>query len=117
MRDRPHDDFGVSVDVHLEAVIRASSAGDDLVVVSRSTFSNETSFANVTAIVPGSRKVITVMSVASKEHIKLWWPNGLGNQPLYDLEISLQDSSFKLITPWVRKRIGPSKNVLYSFLP
>jgi beta-mannosidase len=35
----------------------------------------------------------------------LWWPNGQGDQPLYDLEVDILDGSGKLIGTWAR-RIG-----------
>lgn len=39
------------------------------------------------------------------EDPKLWWPNGMGEQPLYDLEISIFDSSENKLDS-IKKRIG-----------
>jgi beta-mannosidase len=42
----------------------------------------------------------TALSVAKPE---LWWPNGLGDQPLYDLEVELCDDGGEVIDVWKRK--------------
>jgi beta-mannosidase len=34
---------------------------------------------------------------------RLWWPNGLGDQPLYDLEVELRDRSGNRVDVWKRK--------------
>jgi beta-mannosidase len=34
---------------------------------------------------------------------ELWWPNGLGEQPLYDLTVELCDGGGKVIDSWQRK--------------
>lgn len=108
MLDGPLGDFVVSVDVHLETVAGASSSSaiEGLLIAVRSGFSKETIYANATSIEPGNSTVVAVTLIASKDHIKLWWPNGMGNQPLYHLDASIQDSSYQLVTPWIRKRIG-----------
>ncbi len=36
---------------------------------------------------------------------ELWWPNGLGSQPLYDVDAHALDESGKIVDRW-RKRIG-----------
>ena len=50
--------------------------------------------------------------VATIDHLKatvarpqLWWPNGHGRQPLYDVELELLDGSGRVIDTW-RRRIG-----------
>jgi beta-mannosidase len=39
------------------------------------------------------------------ERARLWWPNGLGAQPLYRLDVKLRDSSGNDVDAWTR-RIG-----------
>ncbi len=36
---------------------------------------------------------------------RLWWPNGLGEQPLYDLDVELIDAAGRVLDTWSR-RIG-----------
>ncbi len=36
---------------------------------------------------------------------RLWWPNGLGGQPLYDLDLAVADATGRIIGRW-RRRIG-----------
>jgi beta-mannosidase len=44
---------------------------------------------------------------ASKESIELWWPNSLGEQPLYILELAIKhDSDSDGQLRWMQKRIG-----------
>ena len=37
------------------------------------------------------------------ENPKLWWPNGYGKQPLYDIEVILKDKDGNAIDSWKRK--------------
>ena len=36
---------------------------------------------------------------------ELWWPNDLGEQPLYDLEVELRDDAGQVVDVW-KKKIG-----------
>jgi beta-mannosidase len=41
-----------------------------------------------------------ILSITKPE---LWWPNGLGEQPLYDLEVELRDDADRVVDLWKRK--------------
>jgi hypothetical protein len=51
-----------------------------------------------------SSSVVTHSSIVSKEKIKLWWPNGMGEQPLYDF--SVETSMKGLCCNQMKKRNG-----------
>ena len=36
---------------------------------------------------------------------RLWWPNGLGDQPLYTVSVTLMDEADQALDAW-RKKIG-----------
>ena len=68
--------------------------------------------ATVTVIAPGGETTTVVKQVSEGknsfeidiENAKLWWPNGYGEQPLYDVEFSLNHDGDELDTE--RYRIG-----------
>ena len=81
--------------------------------VKRSWWANEPAIINVQVLTPDDA-VITEQIPAPhyEEHVsieihnpQLWWPNGYGNQPLYHVVVSLQDSS-EAILDQIRLRIG-----------
>lgn len=47
----------------------------------------------------------TVRQTISLEQVELWWPNGSGNQPLYDIELSVFDENGRLCDK-SQKQIG-----------
>ena len=55
-------------------------------------------------------EVLTAQLDSEKEDLvvehsgKLWWPNGLGEQPLYQVQVSLLDESGKVWDIWERSR-------------
>ncbi|XP_067931655.1 beta-mannosidase-like [Watersipora subatra] len=50
----------------------------------------------------GSTDRVNVTLTFDKQLVKLWWPNGYGAQPLYNLSISLSRDE----PIWIRKRVG-----------
>ncbi len=46
-----------------------------------------------------------VVSALVIEEPQLWWPNGMGEQPLYDVEVTLSDADGDTLDTWTR-RIG-----------
>ena len=52
------------------------------------------------------RKVAEIAGLkASIENPRLWWPNGHGEQPLYEVVLELRDAAGKVVDTW-KKRIG-----------
>lgn len=52
------------------------------------------------ALDAGAPKAVLALDV---ENPKIWWPHGLGDQPLYDLEIALTDEAGTVLDRWTRK--------------
>ena len=65
----------------------------------------------VTIIDPDGNKVYDKADISSGisiEDPKLWWPNGLGGQPLYTVRVELADNDGEVLDEWER-RIGLRK--------
>jgi hypothetical protein len=59
--------------------------------------------------------IVTFNMTASKDSIELWWPNGMGEQPMYDVHVGIlspeerelgMQSISQAATTWITKRIG-----------
>ena len=59
-----------------------------------------------TSIEEPNTLIISVRTQVSREEINLWWPNGLGNQPLYTSEVAFRDKWYGTLTSWVQRQIG-----------
>jgi beta-mannosidase len=105
--DGPADDFVVHVDVYVRCVVDTTEAQTHSFILARSTFSNETFRIPLPKLRAGDEQTISFNMTASKESIKLWWPNGLGEQPLYMLELAIKhDNESDGQLRWMQKRIG-----------
>jgi beta-mannosidase len=52
------------------------------------------------------KKITTFEGLKAKiDNPQLWWPNGQGDQPLYDVELELLDGAGKVLDVW-RRKIG-----------
>lgn len=80
------------VKVHVTAELEAPAAGS---TVLRVDLDGRTAEAQV-ALVPGANTATATVEVRDPQ---LWWPNGHGGQPLYNLRVQAGDES-------LRKRIG-----------
>ena len=74
-----HADFEVRATVHL----RANSAGSASVSVQGGWAATATATTTV-ALTPGANAVTLVLT-ATAAQVQLWWPNGMGKQPLYTI--------------------------------
>ena len=66
---------------------------------------------HVTITDPDGNKLYDKVDISSDIVIKdpkLWWPNGLGEQPLYTIRVELADNDGKVLDEWER-RIGLRK--------
>jgi hypothetical protein len=105
--DGPADNFVVRVEVHVRCV---SDTETHSFIRARSDFSNKTFHMPLPKLRAGHEQSVSFNITASKENIKLWWPNGLGEQPLYTLELAIahasSDSDSFGRLQWMQKRIG-----------
>lgn len=56
-------------------------------------------------IVSRSGNVVARGHTVEIDHPELWWPNGMGEQPLYHIEVTLRASNGEVLDTWER-RIG-----------
>lgn len=78
---------------HAELTLHYETTGDATGLCVESTLS-----LNGTPVASGTESL-------SVDNPQLWWPNGLGEQPLYDLEVRLLDTEGHVLDTW-QKRIG-----------
>jgi hypothetical protein len=107
----PQGDFTIVMDVHLEFAKSSSSSSPSFVpslVVESSDFG--TQVIPVTPPTESNMTIVKVSMVAPKESVQLWWPNGMGEQPLYDIHVGILTNATNA-TLRIRKRIGTRKGV------
>ena len=116
MLDGPLADFSVLLEVHLEyhsfeslksgsRVAQKRNLGQIPRLLVRSDFSKTRYHELNTSAISNSTSKVQFNLTASKEDVSLWWPNGLGEQPLYDIFIGIEDANSS--TSWeIRKRVG-----------
>jgi hypothetical protein len=115
---RSDADFLVSVNVHLDFVKNAlPQPRHQFWAVARSDFATEMQKQLLTppSETERSHQIIIFNMTASKDEIELWWPNGMGAQPLYRIEVCIlsdTETSSNDATVCTQKRIGT-----YLFLP
>jgi beta-mannosidase len=102
-------DFTIDVDVHLEFA-KSSSASSFVpsLVVESSDFG--TQILPVTPPTGTNTTIVKVSMVAPKESVQLWWPNGMGEQPLYNIYVRIITNATNT-TLRIRKRIGTWKGL------
>ncbi|KAL3920780.1 MAG: hypothetical protein SGILL_003085 [Bacillariaceae sp.] len=47
--------------------------------------------------------VVTLSIDVPKDEVELWWPRGMGKQPLYNISVGMRGSNR---TDWIQKRVG-----------
>jgi beta-mannosidase len=102
----PEGDFHLDVDIHLSFI-----EGKSYNLISNSSIILKTDFSDqievpISAPMPtlydGLSTVVTVSLTIPKEAVELWWPNGMGKQPLYKIYVGTKNIHDK----WIEKRIG-----------
>jgi hypothetical protein len=127
MLDGPNADFTVLVDVHLlypehpldDAATNPENSSSSFSMTPNANVWVWSEFSGaqrrtVTTSHPadptlGGTVILTFNLTAPKEDVKLWWPNGLGIQPMYDILVGTGDPyhSDPAVAPsGIRKRIG-----------
>ena len=112
-------DFLVQVNVHFDNPMDNYGDNDDidddetffpLMLLVQSNFSQP---SLQTIPLQGNETHVVVNLTASSDDIELWWPNGMGKQPLYLVKVALamanhsrEDDDFYLVGPWIERRIG-----------
>lgn len=105
----PEADFCVLVEVHVISPGRDYHPGDDgeMVVELQSDFGPPTTLA-LPPLQADTDTIVQFNITVSKDDIELWWPNGMGAQPLYSLNVRLKRASDGSTrpSPAIYKRIG-----------
>jgi hypothetical protein len=100
---QPAADFQLDVDIHINyAPGRDSSSGLPDLMLKTDFFGRPTRRVQK-AHPAGESKVITVSVTVPKDDVELWWPNGMGKQPLYNVSVGLTSLNQ---TQWIQKRVG-----------
>lgn len=86
---------GLKVDVRLDRVSRGALQGKILVSLGGKVVASEE------AIFRGKQATVSLIV----DDARLWWPNGMGEQPLYEVKVELLDKSGKVMDIQA-KRIG-----------
>ena len=102
----PEGDFRLDVDIHLSFVekVSYSSIGNSSVIL-KSDFSGEIELpieSPVSTFIDGVSTVVTISLIVPQQAVELWWPNGMGKQPLYNIYVKANHIHDR----WIRKRIG-----------
>lgn len=100
----PEGDFRVDIYIHLECHRNRFDDTRTGIVMVRNDFQNTDSVSETEVTVSLESKVIKVSFTASKNIVKLWWPNGLGDQTMYNLNVAFRSGGYQ--TDWIHKRIG-----------
>ena len=98
----PVDDFVVQVQVHIARPWQQIEQQNNDVLV-KSDFTNRTYRLHV-----ARNRMDQVLKInLHASNVKLWWPNGLGDQPLYKVQVSLvSENSSDDANLWIQKRVG-----------
>jgi len=90
-----HDLFKVLVQVHLEFPARShQNSATQYSLVATSDFT--TGPPQMVPVVPPTPNgtdqdaIVTFTMMASRDQVELWWPNGMGAQPLYQIHVGIQ---------------------------
>jgi beta-mannosidase len=88
-------------EVGLEIVVQTDQASDDNVSAKISITFEGQKLQEITQVLSGQ----TARAELTIEHPHLWWPNGMGEQPLYTVNVELCDAYGQMLDSWIR-RIG-----------
>ena len=129
LRQAHNGDFQIDVCVYLQFADTMTAASEDsfppvrvespefgnyTIPVTPPSFGKSSSSSNNTGMV-------RVSMIAPQDKVKLWWPNGMGEQPLYDIFVSIahddddrnNDDNKSVITKKIHKRIGTCHGLVW----
>lgn len=102
--------------MHLEHAPSAETSGGTRTkysIAAQSEFTDRMQKKSVVAPPNAISTMLTFDMIASKNTVKLWWPNGMGPQTLYHLFIGVvldhkqeDDKPLQTTTVWISRRIG-----------
>jgi hypothetical protein len=99
-------DFMLDVDVHLTFTDSSTfsvsrPAWETLTLTLKTEFGTQVERQDVPQVRNQNSFVVTLSLKVQKGDVKLWWPNGMGDQPLYNISVGITDTDVI-----VQKRIG-----------
>ena len=106
----PDADFEVNLTIHLDFE-PTNRAAYKYSLAAKSSFEDE---EQVKPGVPSPNSTVHFSIMAHKDQIELWWPNGMGAQPLYEVMVSIRKQAAVSMErnleadddTWISKRIG-----------
>ncbi len=93
-----HDTAGhvdLAADISVEKTNESVLSAEVVVTLRREVIATQT-------VEMSSDEVVSALVI---EEPQLWWPNGMGDQPLYDVEVTLSNADGDVLDTWTR-RIG-----------
>jgi len=92
----PDADFTVKLDVQLDfpPTPRNSSSNHSYYLLATSDFASDAKMHKIARVSGNnSNQVVTFTMKAFKDTIELWWPNGMGPHPLYNVQVTIMSSN------------------------
>jgi hypothetical protein len=114
---KPDADFRVQIDVHLD--FAQSGAPRTAYQIAATS-----DFGSGLQLLPALEAKVSFNMTASKDVVELWWPNGIGAQPMYLVQVAITKASSSLgdtvlgiqrslheadTVQWIQKGIGRSR--------
>ena len=108
---RPEGDFELQLDIHLGVVSRDAMSAQDSIEMKILTMDKRLLLPVLVDAFPQSTRkevIVSTTMVFHTDDVDLWWPNGMGGQPLYDIKVGFhhQNESEAEFSPVMQKRIG-----------
>ena len=108
---RPEGDFELRLDIHLGVAARQATfpqASIEMkILVMDKRLILPVLFDPIQPSLP-KELIISTTRIFHPDDVELWWPNGMGNHPLYDIKVGFhhQGESVAEFSPVIQKRIG-----------
>lgn len=98
-------DFQVLVEVHVVSPGRDYTGDSDVTLEFESEFSSPQSI-KVPSLKADEDTIVSFNMTVSKHNIELWWPNGMGSQPLYKFQVQLKRPGISTTSLVIQRKIG-----------